>query len=99
MGRKISSERSTGEEAYTRKPSNNESKPTKEPVVNFIPIKVEHSRPEGPMPRANSRAPSQEPQLRPGKSPTPARNTPQPEQQQTQKDPKIAKLDKIKEEV
>merc|ERR1712106_251819 len=52
------------------------------------------------MPKANSRAPSQEPQLRPGKSPTPARNTPQPEQQQqTQKDPKIAKLDKIKEEV
>jgi len=97
--RKISSERSTGEEANTRKPSNNESKPTKEPVVNFIPIKVEHSRPESPMPRANSRAPSQEPQLRPGKSPTPARNTPQPEQQQTQKDPKIAKLDKIKEEV
>merc|ERR1711913_168210 len=51
------------------------------------------------MPRANSRAPSQEPQPHPGKSPTPARNTPQPEQQQTQKDPKIAKLDKIKEEV
>jgi len=42
---------------------------------------------------------SQEPQPRPGKSPTPARNTPQPEQQQIPKDPKIAKLDKIKEEV
>merc|ERR1712013_524744 len=87
------------EDVNSRKPSNNESKSTKEPVVNFIPIKVEHSRPESPMPRANSRAPSQEPQPRPGKSPTPARNTPQPEQQQIQKDPKIAKLDKIKEEV
>merc|ERR1712123_545805 len=96
--RKTSAEKATAGD--TRKPSNSENKATKEPVVNFIPIKVEHSRPESPMPKANSRAPSQEPQLRPGKSPTPARNTPQPEQQQqTQKDPKIAKLDKIKEEV
>lgn len=97
--RKESSDKATAGDANSRKPSNNENKSTKESVVNFIPIKVEHSRPESPMPKANSRAPSQEPQPRPGKSPTPARNTPQPEQQQTQKDPKIAKLDKIKEEV
>jgi len=97
--RKASSDKAAAGDANSRKPSNNENKATKDPVVNFIPIKVEHSRPESPMPRANSRAPSQEPQPRPGKSPTPARNTPQPEQQQTQKDPKIAKLDKIKEEV
>eukprot|EP00090_Calanus_glacialis_P000670 TRINITY_DN10444_c0_g1_i1.p1 TRINITY_DN10444_c0_g1~~TRINITY_DN10444_c0_g1_i1.p1 ORF type:complete len:668 (-),score=164.87 TRINITY_DN10444_c0_g1_i1:987-2990(-) len=97
--RKTSAEKATAGDATLRKPSNTENKAAKEPVVNFIPIKVEHSRPESPMPKANSRAPSQEPQLRPGKSPTPARNTPQPEQQQAPKDPKIAKLDKIKEEV
>jgi len=98
--RKISAEKVSTGDTNLRKPSNTENKTAKEPVVNFIPIKVEHSRSESPMPKANSRAPSQEPQVRPGKSPTPARNTPQPEQQQVpQKDPKIAKLDKIKEEV
>eukprot|EP00092_Neocalanus_flemingeri_P104974 GFUD01134497.1.p1 GENE.GFUD01134497.1~~GFUD01134497.1.p1 ORF type:complete len:555 (+),score=173.63 GFUD01134497.1:54-1718(+) len=98
--RKMSDEKPATGDATLRKPSNTENKTNnKDPVVNFIPIKVEHSRPESPMPKANSRAPSQEPGVRPGKSPTPARNTPQPEQHQVPKDPKIAKLDKIKEEV
>jgi len=97
--RKTSTEKVGIDDANSRKPSNTDNKTSKEPVVNFIPIKVEHSRPESPRPASNSRAPSQEPQVRPGKSPTPARNTPQPEQQQAPKDPKIAKLDKIKEEV
>eukprot|EP00092_Neocalanus_flemingeri_P005219 GFUD01005612.1.p1 GENE.GFUD01005612.1~~GFUD01005612.1.p1 ORF type:complete len:686 (-),score=125.74 GFUD01005612.1:1051-3108(-) len=98
--RKMSDEKASTGDATLRKPSNTENKTNnKDPVVNFIPIKVEHSRPESPMPKANSRAPSQEPGVRPGKSPTPARNTPQPEQHQVPKDPKIAKLDKIKEEV
>jgi len=96
--RKKSGESTNVADEALRKSSNGESKTSKEPLVNFIPIKVEHSRPESPKPKANSRATSQEPN-RPGKSPTPARNTPQPEPQQSPKDPKIAKLDKIKEEV
>jgi len=60
-----------------------------EPVVNVVPIKVE----------GRSRGSSQEP--RPGKSPTPARATPQPpsEPPSAPVDPKVAKLDKINEEV
>merc|ERR1711990_432565 len=60
-----------------------------EPVVNEVPIKVE----------GRSRGSSQEP--RPGKSPTPARATPQPpsEPPSAPVDPKVAKLDKINEEV
>merc|ERR1712179_793253 len=44
---------------------------------------------------------SQEPQVRPAKSPTPARSTPQPsnEQPSVAINPKVVKLDKIKEEV
>merc|ERR1711963_315857 len=60
-----------------------------EPQVNVVPIKVE----------GRSRGSSQEPQ--PGKSPTPARTTPQPpsEPPAPPMDPKVAKLDKINEEV
>lgn len=64
---------------------------TEPPTVNVVPIKVEGGR---------SRGSSQEP--RPGKSPTPARSTPQPSNEQstsTPINPKVAKLDKIKEEV
>lgn len=71
---------------------------SKEPVVNVIPIKVAHERAESPKPKSNSRAPSSEPQCRPGKSPTPARVSPNPETQPP-KDPKVAKLDKIKADV
>merc|ERR1712121_134973 len=90
--------------AAIRKPSNPESKQSKEPVVNFIPIKVEHSGPpDSPKPKENHRAATQQNQAstqKPGRSPTPVRSTPQPEPQpQTPKDPKIAKLDKIKAEV
>lgn len=67
-----------------------EKKVPSEPVVNVVPIKLEGAR---------SRGTSQEP--RPGKSPTPARNSPQPisEPQAAPANPKVAKLDKIKEEV
>ena len=60
-----------------------------EPQVNVVPIKVE----------GRSRGSSQEPQ--PGKSPTPARTTPQPPSEPPAPpiDPKVAKLDKINEEV
>jgi len=68
-----------------------ERKASKEPVINVVPIKVEQPR---------SRASSQEPALRPGSSPTPARTTPQPTESPAQpKDPKLVKLDKIKSEV
>jgi len=62
------------------------------PTVNVVPIKVEGGR---------SRGNSQEPQVRPAKSPTPARSTPQPsnEQPSVAINPKVVKLDKIKEEV
>ena len=66
-----------------------EGKGSTEPQVNFVPIKVE----------GRSRGSSQEPQG--GKSPTPARATPQPppEPPAAPSDPKIAKLGKINEEV
>jgi len=60
-----------------------------DPVVNVIPIKVDHGRPESPRPRSNSQNQSE----KSGKSPTP-----QPEAK-ANKDPKIAKLDKIKGDV
>lgn len=62
------------------------------PAVNVVPIKVEGGR---------SRGNSQEPQVRPAKSPTPARSTPQPSNEQPSAaiNPKVVKLDKIKEEV
>ena len=67
-----------------------ERKTSAEPVVNVVPIRVEGAR---------SRGTSQEP--RPGKSPTPARTTPQPpvETHTPPTNPKQAKLDKINEEV
>lgn len=71
---------------------------SKEPVVNVIPIILAPGRAESPHPKSNSRAPSSEPQSRPGKSPTPSRVSPQPESCPP-KDPKIAKLDKIKADV
>merc|ERR1719481_133642 len=40
--RKPSSEKAAAEDANIRKTSGHENKSTKEPVVNFIPIKVEH---------------------------------------------------------
>jgi len=66
-----------------------ERKGSTEPLVNVVPIRVE----------GRSRGSSQEP--RPGKSPTPARATPQPpsEPPLAPVDPKVAKLDKINEEV
>merc|ERR1712088_897815 len=75
----------------TQKPGTleKERKGSTEPLVNVVPIKVE----------GRSRGSSQEP--RPGKSPTPARATPQPpsEPPSASVDPKVAKLDKINEEV
>jgi len=79
-------------ESSNRKASN-EKVPGVEPLVNVIPIKVDHAHAENPHSKGSSRAPSQEPQNKPGKSPTP-----QPELQ-THKDPKIAKLDKIQADV
>lgn len=67
-----------------------ERKTSAEPVVNVVPIRVEGAR---------SRGTSQEP--RPGKSPTPARTTPQPpvDTPTPPVNPKQAKLDKINDEV
>jgi hypothetical protein len=114
-----SSERksSTENETFTKNSPNvmtekhNPATCEKEPVINIIPINVDHpqSAPEDPKttfeektnadlnPNVGSRGPSLEPQATPAKSPTPARSSQQPEQ--PVKDPKIAKLDKIKEEV
>jgi len=63
---------------------------SKDPLVNVIPIKIDQSRPESP------RAPSQERPLKPNKSPTPAARADAPP---PPANPKIAKLDKIKDEV
>jgi len=68
---------------------NNVKVPKVDPVVNVIPIKVEHGRPESPRPQLNLQNQNQ----KAGESPTP-----QPEFK-TKKDPKIAKLDKIKGDV
>lgn len=75
--------------------------PAPEPVVNFIPIKVEHGRPASPAaPAAAAKAPSrpssQEYQTKPGKSPTPMEQEPK---QQQPRDPKIGKLETIMESV
>merc|ERR1712087_1034934 len=58
--RKKSGESTNVADEALRKSSNGENKTAKEPLVNFIPIKVERSRPESPKPKANSRATSQE---------------------------------------
>jgi len=72
--------------------SENESR--KDPVVNVIPIKVDHGQPESPpRPQQSSRTPSQEPVQ---KSPVPAKK---PSPPAAPSNPKIAKLEKIKEDV
>ena len=75
------------EQPASRKTSETEKR---EPVVNVIPIKVDHGRSESPKPKQSSRTPSQEPVKQ---SPAPARKTSPPS------NPKIAKLEKIKEDV
>jgi len=85
--------RKSSNEAGSRKSSESESK--KDPLVNVIPIKVDFGRPESPRPKQSSRAPSQEPaKTQPGSSQS-SRN-PAPTKPL---DPKIAKLEKIKEDV
>merc|ERR1712170_92687 len=81
----------------TRKLSDNEPSSRKtsdterrDPVVNVIPIKVDHGRSESPRPKQSSRTPSQESVKQ---SPAPVRKTSPPS------NPKIAKLEKIKEDV
>lgn len=68
------------------------SEARKDPLVNVnvIPIKIDQSRPESPRP------PNQEPGLKPNIIPTPATKTEAPP---PPANPKIAKLDKIKDDV
>ena len=77
------------------------------PVVNFIPIKVEHGQPTA-SPQSRSRPSSQEyhqpPPPKSGKSPTPVEKNPSPTPPAAKpapetKDPKISKLDTIMESV
>jgi len=82
--RKPSAEKSGPSDNSQRKVSES-SENRKDPLVNVIPIKIEPSRPESPRPKQSSRAPSQDPP--PPPPPPPPAN------------PKIAKLDKIKDDV
>lgn len=76
--------------------TSSEKESRKDPVVNVIPIKVDQGRPESPpRPQQASRTPSQEPVQ---KSPVPTKkHTPPAAAGPT--NPKIAKLEKIKEDV
>jgi len=58
----------------------------RDPLVNVIPIKIDPPRPESPRPKQSSRPPSQDP-------------TPPPPPPPISANPKIAKLDKIKDDV
>jgi len=91
IARKPSAELSAAAEDSKRKDSES-SEARKDPLVNVnvIPIKIDQSRPESPRP------PNQEPGLKPNMIPTPATK---PEAPAPPANPKIAKLDKIKDDV
>ena len=102
-GRRVSAE-----VAGSRKSSAPEAEGRKEPQVNVIPIRLEAAevrRPESPScarPRQpGSRTPSQEPARTRSPAPAPARGQEQPKHSPApaQTNPKIIKLEKIKEDV
>jgi len=91
VARKPSAELAAAAENTKRKDSES-SDNRKDPQVNVIPIKIDQSRPESPRP------PNQEPGLKPNMNPAPAPAT-KTEAPPPAANPKIAKLDKIKDDV
>jgi len=89
IARKPSAELAAAAEKTKRKDSEC-SDNRKDPLVNVIPIKIDQSRPESPRP------PHQEPGLKPNMSQPSATKTEAPP---PSANPKIAKLDKIKDDV